>query len=487
VHAAPDETLIAAGDIASCSNDGDEQTELLLDALPGTVAVLGDLAYNSGTTAEFNNCYDPSWGQHKARTKPSPGNHEYQTAGAAGYYGYFGAAAGDPTKGYYSYEIGAWHIVVINSNCGAIGGCAAGSAQEQWLRGDLAAHPAECTLAYWHHPRFSSGSTHGNNSSMQAIWQALYDYGAEVVLAGHEHNYERFGPQTATGIADAAYGIREFVVGTGGRGHYGFGTPKPNSEVRDGTSLGVLKLTLQDTAYQWEFIPVEGATFTDAGSGACHPAPADADSDAVLDLHDNCPDDANASQLNADRNFIELGPTKVFDDTTRAMSDNAGDACDSDDDSDGRSDDDEAAGVACGAFTTPTDALNPDTDGDRALDGAECARATDPASASSAPSLAQCGPTTDGDADGVVDFREDCYYGTSTASANSDGDGCGDGREVASINADTAVNVIDLQQIAGAAGPHTDPDYLVQFDVTKSGSIDVIDLQVTALHAGACP
>jgi hypothetical protein len=261
--------LLAAGDIAQCGSSNDEATAALLDGLAGTVAVLGDNVYESGSPAEYTSCYAPSWGRHKERTMPSVGNHEYRTAGAAGYYDYFGAAAGDRTKGYYSYELGDWHIVVLNSNC-AIVSCTAGSVQEQWLRADLAAHPTACTLAYFHHPRFNSGASHGNNTAVQPLWQALYDAGAELVLNGHEHLYERFAPQTPAGAADATRGIRQFTVGTGGRGLYSIGTVKPNSEVRNNRTFGVLKLTLGATSYAWEFVPVAGSSFTDSGTASCH-------------------------------------------------------------------------------------------------------------------------------------------------------------------------------------------------------------------------
>jgi hypothetical protein len=262
--------LVSAGDVSTCSNDNDEATALLLDNIPGTVALLGDGAYPNGSDADYADCYHPTWGRHKARTLPSPGNHEYLTTGAAGYFNYFGAAAGDPSKGYYSFDLGAWHIIVINSNCSKVGGCWAGSAQEQWLRNDLAANPTACTLGYWHHPLFSSGPR-GNNPALQPIWQALYDYDADVVLNGHDHNYQRFAPQDPNGQADAARGLREFVVGTGGDSHYVFpGAPLANTEVRDDTTYGVLKLTLQATSYTWEFVPVAGGAFTDAGSGTCH-------------------------------------------------------------------------------------------------------------------------------------------------------------------------------------------------------------------------
>lgn len=259
--------LVGAGDIASCSSNGDEQTAALLDQIDGTIFAAGDLAYQSGTDSEFKNCFDPTWGRHKARIKPAPGNHEYNTTGAAGYYRYFGAAAGDPSKGYYSYDLGKWHIVVLNSNCSKIGGCGKGSPQEQWLRQDLAANPRTCTLAYWHHPRFSSGD-HGSYSMMRDLWLALEEHGADVILAGHDHSYERFAPQDADGNADPN-GIRSFVVGTGGKSHYGFKTVLPNSEVRIQDTWGVLKLTLHPTSYDWEFIPVGGGPPLDSGSDTC--------------------------------------------------------------------------------------------------------------------------------------------------------------------------------------------------------------------------
>jgi hypothetical protein len=266
-----DPVIVGAGDIASCSSTGDEATANLLDNIAGTVITLGDNAYSSGTATEYTNCYGPSWGRHLARTRPSPGNHEYNTLDASGYFGYFGSAAGDPTKGYYSYDVGAWHIIVLNSNssCTTIS-CAAGSAQDTWLRADLAAHGNVCTLAYWHHPRFNSGASHGNNTAVANFWDALYQYGADVILNGHEHVYERFAPQTPAAVADPAAGIRQFTVGTGGASHYTFGTIQPNSEVRNGTAYGVLKLTLHATSYDWQFVPVAGATFTDSGTGSCH-------------------------------------------------------------------------------------------------------------------------------------------------------------------------------------------------------------------------
>jgi acid phosphatase type 7 len=266
-----DPVFVGAGDIASCASSGDEATAKLLDSIPGTVYNLGDNAYEDGTAAEFANCYNPSWGRHKARTKPTPGNHEYHTAGASGYFGYFGTAAGpEPQKGYYSYNLGAWHIISLNSMCENVGGCGASSPMVSWLKGDLAANPSSCTLAYWHHPVFSSGSEHGNDPKMIPSWDTLYAAGADVVLSGHDHDYERFAPQTSSGVADSARGIREFVVGTGGKSHYRFGTIRSNSQVRNSDTNGVLKLTLHPTSYEWQFVPEAGKTFSDSGSGSCH-------------------------------------------------------------------------------------------------------------------------------------------------------------------------------------------------------------------------
>ena len=257
--------LVGAGDIASCTSSGDEATAALLDAVSGTVFTAGDNAYDSGTYDQYSNCYDPSWGRHRARTRPSPGNHEYLTPGATGYFQYFGPSAGDPSKGYYSYDLDSWHVVVINSNADV----RPGSAQEQWLRADLAAHPAPCTLAYWHYPRFSSGFQ-GSHPVMQAIWQALYDAGAAVVISGHDHDYERFAPQTPSGSLDSVRGIRQFVVGTGGKSLLAFNNSAPNSEVRDNSTFGVLLLKLYDDRYEWEFVPVRVGGFTDAGAHTCH-------------------------------------------------------------------------------------------------------------------------------------------------------------------------------------------------------------------------
>src|SRR6266545_3724226 len=265
-----DPVFVGAGDIANCGSTKDEATGKLLDGIAGTVFTLGDNVYPDGTLAQFNDCYGPAWGRHKDRTKPATGNHDYHTAGAAGYFSYFGPAASpldnnctSDCKGYYSYNLGAWHIIALNSEIDH----AVGSVQEKWLRADLAANKNACTLAYWHEPRFSSGQ-HGNNTGVQSYWQALYDYGADVVLNGHDHTYQRFAPQNPSAQADPK-GIREFVVGTGGAGLYSFPTNQPNTEVRNNTTWGVLKLTLHATSYDWQFVPIAGQTFTDSGSANC--------------------------------------------------------------------------------------------------------------------------------------------------------------------------------------------------------------------------
>ena len=260
-----DAVLVGAGDIADCGETADSATAALLDHIPGTVFTAGDNAYESGTTEQFARCYDPTWGRHKARTRPAPGNHDYETAQGAAYYHYFGRLAGDSGLGYYSYDLAGWHVVSLNSNIEM----SAGSAQERWLRADLAAHRAACTLAYWHHPLFSSGE-HGNTPAVQPLWQALYDAGADVVIAGHDHTYERFAPQTPAGERDPARGIRQFIAGTGGASLYAFTSLAPNSEVRNNTTHGVLKLTLRPRSYAWAFVPAAGGRFRDSGNGNCH-------------------------------------------------------------------------------------------------------------------------------------------------------------------------------------------------------------------------
>jgi hypothetical protein len=263
VAAAPAATILAAGDISKCDLDGDEETATLLDGMSGTVLALGDNVYERGTLEEFENCYHPTWGRHKDRTRPVPGNHEYETSGAGGYFESFGSRAGDPARGYYSFDLGGWHIIALNSNIGM----EEGSTQERWLREDLRNNDKLCTLAYWHHPLFSSGSL--GTARTRPLWEALYEAGADLVLTGHEHNYERFAPQTPDGEYDAARGVRQITVGTGGAGTHGFNTPVPNSEVRDRSTYGVIKLTLHADRYEWEFVPVAGSSFRDSGSGSC--------------------------------------------------------------------------------------------------------------------------------------------------------------------------------------------------------------------------
>ena len=286
-----DPVIMAAGDIACGAMSGGASckqqltSDVIVAENPQGVLLLGDNQYECGDLSDFNTFYTPTWGRFKAITYPAVGNHEYlvydathtyctQTVGGEGYFSYFGAAAGDPKKGYYSFDIGAWHIIALNSVCSKAGGCSAGSPQEQWLRADLAAHPNSCVLAYWHHPRYSSGRQ-GSTVALDAFWNALYDYNAEIVLSGHDHNYERFAPQAANGtnldgIADPTRGIRQFVVGTGGRNRTSLGALRANSEVFDSTSFGVLKLTLRASSYDWQFVPAVGSVFTDSGTGSCH-------------------------------------------------------------------------------------------------------------------------------------------------------------------------------------------------------------------------
>jgi len=262
--------LLAAGDIADCTPPS-EQTAQLLDQFPGTVTPLGDTAYPTGSYADFANCYDPTWGRHKYRTRPAVGSHEYETLGAVPYWDYFGPAAGEAGKGWYSYDLGSWHVIVLNSACSEVGGCGPGSPQMEWLQADLAANPAECTAAYWHIPRYSSGKKHGDDLNYVVLWEVLYEYGVEFVMGGNDHHYERYAPQTPYGDLDLTDGIRQFVVGTGGRFLRPVTeTPPPNSEARDANTYGVLRVGLQDGAYEWEFVPVDGSTYTDSGTSPCH-------------------------------------------------------------------------------------------------------------------------------------------------------------------------------------------------------------------------
>jgi hypothetical protein len=290
--AASDPVIAAAGDIAcdptsSSFNSGNGTSgscrqkytsNLLVNAGLAAVLPLGDIQYYCGGYQAFLQSYDPSWGRLKSISRPVVGNHEYLTAGgtgctidndgAAGYFQYFGAAAGNPSQGYYSYDIGTWHLIALNSNCGHAGGCSSSTPQGQWLAADLAAHSNYCTLAYWHIPLFSSGGRAASNT--RSIWRTLYEHDVDVVLAGHDHIYERFAPQTADGVLDTARGIREFIVGSGGANHTSITVVAANSEVRNSDTYGVLKLTLHPTSYDWEFVPEVGKTFTDSGTANCH-------------------------------------------------------------------------------------------------------------------------------------------------------------------------------------------------------------------------
>lgn len=288
--AAAQVTVVAAGDIACDPADAGYNggagtatrchmlatSNLALSLSPAAVLLLGDNQYNNGALANYQASFGPSWGRLKGITFPVPGNHEYLTAGAQGYYDYFGMAAGDPAKGWYSFDLGGWHLIALSSNCTAIGGCESASAQGQWLAADLAAHPGVCTLAYWHHPRFSSGP-HGNDALFQDFWTLLDAAGADLILNGHDHGYERFAPQTPTGAADPD-GVRELVVGTGGKDLTSVMTVRANSEVRNYAAFGVLELTLHPNGYEWRFLSDTGTTL-DSGRGLCHSALPSAASD----------------------------------------------------------------------------------------------------------------------------------------------------------------------------------------------------------------
>jgi acid phosphatase type 7 len=265
--------LIGAGDVVICGVDHDEQTAALVEQqiaqFPNTVVFMaGDDVNESGRGVEYRNCFTPSWGRFIDRIRPVPGNHDMMTDNGAPYYAYFGAAAGEPGKGYYSYNLGSWHIVALNSNCDVIA-CGKNSQQVQWLRQDLQQNQLPCTLLYWHHPRFGSG-LQGSVGTVASFWRAAYEFGAEVVVNGNDHDYERFAPQDLDGHLDEAKGIREFVVGTGGAELRAWGTVQPNSEVRNDQTHGVIQFQLFPDHYEWRFLPSEGGTFTDAGRGVCH-------------------------------------------------------------------------------------------------------------------------------------------------------------------------------------------------------------------------
>jgi hypothetical protein len=267
--AATDPVLVGAGEIGECGPSGDEETARLIDGIGGTVFTTGNNAYPNGTAGQYAMCYGTSWGRFEARTRPAVGNLDYQTEGALGYRGYFGpAATGADGKTWYSYDLGRWHVVVLDSTCAKIGGCDSASPEGRWLASDLAASRARCTITIWNQPRFSSGE-HGDYVDVEPFWQALYAAGADVVVNGHDHDYERFKPQTPDGEVDLEKGIREFVVGTGGTPLGPFGPGKPNSEIRVSVTQGVLKLTLRPQGYDWQFIPTSGS-FSDSGSAPCH-------------------------------------------------------------------------------------------------------------------------------------------------------------------------------------------------------------------------
>lgn len=261
----PHTSVVAAGDIAGCWWRSDEATARLLDHIGGVVMPLGDAVYSNGTTAQFADCYGPTWGRHKARTRPAIGNHDYRTGHGVPYYAYFGAAAGPAGKGWYSFDVDGWHVVVLNSE----GFTEEGSEQVQWLRDDLRAHPSRCTLAAMHRPRFSSGA-HGDSERVKPLFRVLFEGGVDVLLSGHDHVYERFAPQTADGHVDTQHGIRQFVVGTGGAPFYDFQkTLAPNSEVHQNKVHGVLRMVFHPDGYDWEFVGV-GEGFSDKGSDRCH-------------------------------------------------------------------------------------------------------------------------------------------------------------------------------------------------------------------------
>jgi hypothetical protein len=262
-------TLVGAGDIAGCDQKTDSKTARLVGKIGGTVFTLGDHAYPDGTRQQFRDCYDPTWGTYKKRTMPTPGNHDYRTAGGTNYFDYFGWRARRPT-GYYSYDRGAWHIVALNSNCKEVGGCGKRSAQGRWLRRDLANHPASCTLAYFHHPLYASGR--GEDSpQVKPFWRILYNHHADVILSGHAHRYERFARITPSGKRSSARGIRQFIVGTGGaETQFQQGPDTPRVQAKKAGAPGVLKLELGSGFYQWKFVPVWGRNYTDSGSARCH-------------------------------------------------------------------------------------------------------------------------------------------------------------------------------------------------------------------------
>lgn len=261
--------LIAVGDIGDCTTRKDERVASLVAGMKGRIATLGDTAYPQGSAANFDQCFDPAWGQLASRIFPATGNHEYQTTGAAGYFNYFAERnrrTGARDKGWYAYDLGgSWRAIVLNSNCSAVGGCTAESPQGKWLAAELEAAGDRNVLAYWHAPRYSSGY-HGSTSFMKPFFRMLFQARADIVLGGHDHSYERFAPQNASGDYRRR-GVQQFVVGTGGRGLYAFDGPRlANTRSRNDTTYGVLRLRLRDDGYSWRFVPAAGGTFTDSGT-----------------------------------------------------------------------------------------------------------------------------------------------------------------------------------------------------------------------------
>jgi acid phosphatase type 7 len=266
---APTVTLLGAGDIADCSLDGAQATADLLAANEGWIFTAGDNAYEDGSAADYAACYGPTWGRFLDRTiLPAAGNHDWQTRGAAGYLGYFGTRAAPNGTTWYSMDLGTWHVVVLDSDCASVGGCEAGSPQGRWLATDLRSSPARCTLAIWHHPRWSSG-VHGNDAEVGPFWDLLHEDGAELVINGHDHDYERFAPMDPSGKEERPGGLRELVVGTGGADLRSFTHAAANTEFRQAGTWGVLRLTLHPLNYDWEFVPASG-DIADSGSAPCH-------------------------------------------------------------------------------------------------------------------------------------------------------------------------------------------------------------------------
>ncbi|MCU0483014.1 MAG: metallophosphoesterase [Chloroflexi bacterium] len=272
--ATPGAVLVGAGDIGACGTDGPAATarvvRRVIDDHPDAVVfTAGDNAYSDGSIADFDRCYDPWWGAFRERTRPAAGNHEWHTEGAAGYRAYFGDRAGTKSRTWYAYDAGSWRVIVLDSNCDEVGGCGPSSPQGSWLAEELAAHPVACALAIWHHPRFSSGP-HGNQEVASPLFDALYVAGADVVVGGHDHDYERFAPQDPAGRPDPVRGVRQFVVGTGGAQLYPTLFPRSNSEVRRSWTFGVLVLQLAEGGYTWRFEAAGEGSFTDSGAGTCH-------------------------------------------------------------------------------------------------------------------------------------------------------------------------------------------------------------------------